>query len=51
MTGVIILLGIVTLYAVGVKLLGLDFKVPDPFACGYDETCYCNKADNCIKKK
>jgi len=51
MTGLIILLGIISAYAVAVRAMGLTFEVPPPFACGEDGICNCEMSKNCKKKQ
>jgi hypothetical protein len=50
MTGAIIILGIVSMYAMLVRISKLEFDVPEPFACGSDEVCYCDESKDCKKK-
>ena len=52
MTGAIIILGIVSMYAMLVRISKLDFNfdIPEPFACGSDEVCYCDESKDCKKK-
>jgi len=39
------------LWVVILYVSDLDFDIPEPFACGSDEICYCEESNDCIKKK
>ena len=49
MTGAIILIGIVSMCATLLRIS--KFDIPEPFACGSDEVCYCDESKDCKKKR
>lgn len=41
----------VIVWRVALYLMDVDYNVPEPFGCGTDEVCYCEKSKDCIKKR
>jgi len=45
------LIAAVIVWRTALYLLDVDYNVPEPFACGSDEVCYCEEAKDCKKKR